>query len=202
MTDAHHNAAKRHQRRGSETKLFGPQQRGDGHIPPRLELAIGLHRDAAAQVVEHEGLMRFGHPQFPGQTGMFDAGQRRSARAAIVTADQDHVGVTFGHTGRNRAHADFRNQLDADAGPLVGILQIVDQFGQIFNRVNVMVRRRRNQAHAGRRMAHLGDPGINLGARQLTALARLGPLGHLDLQFPRLDQIVGWSRQSGRRPPA
>ena len=54
-----------------------------------------------------------------------------------------------------------------------------------------MVRRRRDQAHAGDGKARLRDDCIHLVAGQLTAFAGLGPLRHLDLDFVRVDQIVG-----------
>ena len=38
--------------------------------------------DAAAQVVEHERLVRFGDAELPGQAGVLDAGERRSTGAA------------------------------------------------------------------------------------------------------------------------
>ncbi len=46
-----------------------------------------------------------------------------------------------------------------------------------------MVRRRRNEHHAGHRVAELGDEGGDLGAGQLAAFAGLRALGHLDLDF-------------------
>ena len=52
------------------------------------------------------------------------------------------------------------------------------------------MRRRRDQLHAWGRVAHLGDPRIDLGAGQFAALARLGTLRHLDLQLFGLSQIV------------
>ena len=61
-----------------------------------------------------------------------------------------------------------------------------------------MVRRRRDQLHARGRVAHLGDPGIDLGAGQFAALARLGTLGHLDLQLFGLGQIVARHAEAPR----
>ena len=51
--------------------------------------------------------------------------------------------------------------------------------------------RRRNQGHTGLAVAQPGDVGINLWPRQLAALTRLGPLGHLDLQLAATAQIFG-----------
>ena len=89
--------------------------------------------DAAAQIVHHQRLVRLGNAQFPRQTGMFDAGQWRSTRAAAVPGDEDVICVPLGHAGGNCADADFGNQLHADSRPAVSILQIVDQLLEILD---------------------------------------------------------------------
>ena len=79
---AHHDAAHGDQRRGGEAELLGAQQRGDGHVAAGLQLAVGLHAHAAAQVVHHQHLLGLGQAQFPGHAGVLDRGQRRCAGAA------------------------------------------------------------------------------------------------------------------------
>ncbi len=79
---AHHDAAHRDQRRGGEAELLGAQQRGDDHIAAGLQLAVGLHADAAAQIVHHQHLLRFGEPEFPRNAGVLDGAERRGAGAA------------------------------------------------------------------------------------------------------------------------
>jgi hypothetical protein len=69
---AHHDAAFDHQRRRGETKLVGTEQRADDDVAAGLHLAVGLDPDAAAQAVQHQGLLRFGETQFPGRAGMLD----------------------------------------------------------------------------------------------------------------------------------
>jgi hypothetical protein len=130
---------------------------------------------------------------------VLDARLGRRARAAVVTGDQDHVGVTLGDACGHRAHAHFGDQLDADARLVVGILEVVDQLGQIFDRIDVVVRGRRNQPHARRRVAHFGDPRVDLGAGQLPTFARLGALRHLDLQFFGVDQVLARHAEAPRR---
>ena len=71
----------------------------------------------------------------------------------------------------------------------IGALQVVDQLGQVLDGVDVVVRRRRDQRHAGRGMAQPGDLLGHLVAGQLPAFAGLGPLGHLDLQHPGVGQV-------------
>ena len=188
---AHHDAAHGDQRHGGKAELLGAEQGGDHHIAAGLQLAVGLHADAAAQVVEQQHLLGFSQAELPGQAGVLDGAERRSAGAAIVAGDEHDVGMRLGDAGGNRAYADFRDQLDRDARLRIDVLEVVDQLRQIFDGVDVVVRRRRNQADAGNRVARSGDHLIHLVAGQLATLAGLGALRHLDLEFVGVDQIVG-----------
>ena len=53
-----------------------------------------------------------------------------------------------------------------------------------------MVRRRRDQADAGRGLTDLGDPGVDLLTGQVATLAGLGALGHLDLNLEGAAQVA------------
>jgi hypothetical protein len=77
-------------------------------------------------------------------------------------------------------------------------LQIVDQLRQILDRIDVVMRRRRDQADARRRMTHRGDLRVDLVAGKLAALARLGALGDLDLEVVGIDQIFGGDPEPAR----
>jgi hypothetical protein len=72
-------------------------------------------RDAAAQIVHHQNLLRFRQAQFPGRARVLERSQRRSARAAVVSADQHHVGMRLRDARRDRAHTHFGDQLDRNA---------------------------------------------------------------------------------------
>ena len=76
VTDAHHDAAHRYQRRRREPELLGAEQRGDDNIATGLQLAVGFDDDATAQIIEHESLMRLGEAQLPRQTGVRRRGER------------------------------------------------------------------------------------------------------------------------------
>ena len=146
---------RRDERRRGEAELLGAEQRGDDDVAAGAHLAVGLQDDAAAQVVLHEHLVRLGEPELPGHAGVLDRGERRRARAAVVTRDQDHVGVRLGDARRDRADARFGDQLHADARARVRHLQIEDELREIFDRVDVVVGRGRDQRHARRRVARL-----------------------------------------------
>ena len=124
--------------------------------------------------------------------------QRRCSGAAVVPGDQDHVGVSFRHTCGHRADARFRDQLDRDPGLGIDVFQIVDQLRQILDRVDVVMRRRRNQTHAGNREAHLGDDLVHFVAGKLAAFAGLRALRDLDLQIVGVDQIISGNAETPR----
>ena len=61
-----------------------------------------------------------------------------------------------------------------------------------------MVRRRGDELDARSRVTHLGDPRRNLGARKMSAFARLGALGELDLQVGGVHQVVAGHAETCR----
>ncbi len=125
---------------------------------------------------------------------------RARARAAIVTANEHDVALAFGHAGRDRADANLGHEFHGNARIAIRVLQIVDQLREIFDRIDVVVRRRRDQAHARRAIADARDLFVDLVAGQLSAFARLGPLGHFDLQF--LGALHRYSLVTPNRPLA
>ena len=187
MALAHHDAAHGDQRRSGETELFRPQERSDYHVAAGLEFAVRLHLDAAAQIVQQQDLLCFGEAQLPRQPGVLDGTERRCAGAAGVAGNQHYIGMSLGHACGHRAHADLGDQLDGDARRGIDILQVVDQLRQVFDGVDVVVRRRRDEAHAGNGVACSGDDLIHLVSGQLAALAGLCALRHFDLQLVGVD---------------
>ncbi len=188
---AHHDAAHGDERRGGEAEFFGAEKGGDDDVAAGLELAVGLDLDAAAEIVEQEDLLRFGEAEFPGKAGVLDGAERRCAGAAVVAGDEDDVGVRLGDAGGDGAYADFRDELDGDARFGIDVLEVVDQLGEIFDGVDVVVRRRRDESDAGDGVPRSGDDFVDLVAGKLAAFAGLCALRHLDLQFVGVDEVVG-----------
>ena len=151
------------------------------------------------EVVADERLLRLGQAELPGNTGRLDRAQRRRPGAALVAGDGDVVGPRLRHPGGHRPHADLGHELDRHRCPRVGAAQVVDQLLEILDRVDVVVRRRRDQLHARRRVAQLGDVVADLVARQLAALTGLGALRHLDLEPVGVGQIGRGDAEAGRR---
>ena len=164
-----------------------------------MQLAVGLHADAAAQIVDHKHLLGFRQAKFPGDAGVLDRRQRRSARAAVMAADQNDIGMRLGHSGRDDPHAHFGDQLHGNPRLRIHVLQIVDQLRQILDRIDVVMRRRRNQLHARNGVPHPGDDFVHLVARKLAAFSRLCALSDFDLQLVRIHQIIRRYAKASRR---
>ena len=197
---AHHDATFGHERRGREAELVGPEHRADDDVAPRLHLAVDLHDDAAAQPVEHERLLRLGEAEFPRRARVLDRRDRRRARAAVVTRDRDVIGLRLRDAGRDRADADLGHQLDRDRRARVRVLQVVDQLREILDRIDVVMRRRRDEADARHREAQLGDVVGDLVPRQLAAFAGLRALRHLDLDLVGAREV--YAAVTPKRPDA
>src|SRR5439155_4501138 len=93
--------------------------------------------------------MGFAQTDFPGQSGVFDGRERRRAGTPVVAADGNDVRTSFGDAGGDDADTGARNEFYADARARVNGAEIVDELREIFDAVNVVVRRRRNQRSAG-----------------------------------------------------
>ena len=109
------------------------------------------------------------------------------------------IGLRLGHTGGDRADADFRDEFHRHVSARIDVLQIVDELLQIFDRIDVMVRRRRDEADALRRVAHFGDDGIDFVAGQLAALAGLAPCAIL---IWIMSALTRYSAVAPKRPEA
>ena len=203
VADPHHHAAA--DRRAARWRSRTPRRPSSAAMTtsrPGLQLAVGLHDDAVAQAVEQQRLLRLGQAQLPRRAGVLERGERRGARPAVVAGDEHHVGLGLADPGGHRADADLGHQLHVDPGQRVGVLQVVDELLEVLDGVDVVVGRRRDQPDAGRRVPGPGDPRVHLVARELAALARLGALGHLDLQVVGADQVLAGDAEAARRPPA
>ncbi|MNO86260.1 hypothetical protein D3C76_776550 [compost metagenome] len=110
-----------------------------------------------AQAVSHQRLLGFHQAQLPRTTRVFHGGEWACARAAVIARDGDQVCVGFCHTGGDGADARFGNQLHGDHRFRVDLFQVENQLRQVFDRVDIMVRRRGDQRHARHRVAQFGD---------------------------------------------
>lgn len=189
MADAQVLAAQHDHRRGAEAEAVGAEQRGLDHVQASLQAAIGLQDGALAQIVGHQRLVRLGHAQFPRHAGIADRTDRAGTGAAVMAGHGDQVGAGLDHAGGNRADAGMRHQLHRDQRGRVDLLEVVDQLRQVFDGIDVVMRRRADQADAGLGVAQPGDQFVDLVAGQLAALAGLGALGDLDLQHLGIDQV-------------
>ena len=109
------------------------------------------------------------------------------------------VGVALRDAGRDGADAHLGHELHRHLRARVRAAEVVDELLEVLDRVDVVVRRRRDQADARRREADLRDVLVDLVAGQLAALAGLRALRHLDLQLVGVRQVVDVHAEAARR---
>ena len=158
-----------------EAELIGPEKRSHHHVAAGADAAVHLHGDAAAQTVDDKRLMGLSETDFPRAAGMLDRGQRACAGAAFESGDGDVIGARLRNAGGNCADADFGDELHRHVTGRVNVLEVEDQLRQVFDRVDVVMRRRRNQGDTRRRVTHLGDGFIHLVSGRTRRLGRALP---------------------------
>ena len=134
--------------------------------------------------------MSLGKTELPGKTRIVDGALRSSSGTSVITRNQDNLGACLCHAGSDGSDAGLRYQFYRNSRVLVGIFQVIDQLCQVLDGINIVMRRRGNQAHAGRGVSGLCHPWINFFRRQMAALTRLRALGHLDLDLIRTDEVT------------
>src|SRR6266851_6220463 len=187
---ARHVAAKRDEDAGAESELFRAEQRRHDDVAAVAQATIGAQADALAQPVRDQDLLRLGEPELPRGAGVLDRRQRRRAGATVVTRDQDVVGLRLGDARGDGPHTRLRDELHADACAWIDGLEVVNELREVLDRVDVVVRRRRDELLAGLRVAQPRDEAGHLQAGQLAALARLGALSDLDLELVRALKVA------------
>ena len=188
--DAHHHAAETYQRRRRKPELLRAEQGSDGHVSAAHQLAVRLQDDSVAQSVLRQAPVRLREAQLPGKARVVDGAAGRRAGSSVIPRDQDHLCARLGDAGRDGAYPRLGDQFHIDPCVSVGALEIVNELCQVLDGINIVMGRRRDQRHTGRRKSRLSHPGVHFFARKVAALAGLGALGHLDLDLLRAAQIL------------
>src|ERR1700691_6121767 len=186
---AGHDAADGEKRGGAEAELIGAEESGDDDVAAEFEAAVGAQAYAAAKAGEQKRFVRFAQANFPGQAGIFDRSERRRAGADLEARDGDDVRAGFRDSGGGDSDTRAGDEFHADARGGIDGAQIVNELGQIFDAVNVVVRRRRNQGHAGDGVAYASDEGCDFQGGKLAAFAGFRTLRHFDFEFVGANEI-------------
>ena len=103
---------------------------------------------------------------------MLDGLEGRGTCATVMPTDEDVIGMRFRDTRCNCAHADTRDQFNADKCLGVDLVKIVDQLCDVFNAINVVMRWRRDKRYMRRCVSQARNKGRHFTRRELPALPR------------------------------
>ncbi len=139
MALTHHDTAHSHERGCADSVLFCTQHSSDHNIAARTKASIGAEGYLVAQIVQRQDLVRFGKTKFPRQTRIFDGSLWARARSSHAACNQYDVCLRLRHASGNRSDPGLGNKLHANPCLRINLLQVIDQLGKIFDRVDVMV---------------------------------------------------------------
>mmetsp|Transcript_74396 Transcript_74396/g.215038 ORF Transcript_74396/g.215038 Transcript_74396/m.215038 type:complete len:532 (+) Transcript_74396:2125-3720(+) len=194
----HHDATQRDERGGRQRHLLGPEQRGNDDVAAGAELTVGLHGDAVPEAVKNQSLVSLRDADLPRKPGVLDGAPLGGSGAARHARNGEVVSLALDDARGDDADAHARHELHGDARLSVRVLQVHDELRHILDGVHVVVRRRRNEADAGRGLARFGDNADDLVAGELAALAGLRPLRELDLQLVSIRQVLRRDAEAAR----
>src|SRR5207248_4774344 len=144
-------------------------------------------------------LLRLREAELPRQPRVLDRAERARAGAAVRSGDVDDVRERLDDAGGDEADAGLRDELDRDVRLRVRLVEVEDQLREVLDRVDVVVRRRRDQRDARLRVPQARDLGRHLVPRQLPALAGLRALRDLDLELAREGGVLGRDAEAAGR---
>ena len=114
-----------------------------------------------------------------------------------MTCDENDIGVGFGHASGDGTDASLSDQFDAYLGARIDLFEVVNKLGEIFDAINIVMGRGRDEGDARSGSAKRGDEWGYFVARKLTPFAWLGALGNLDFEFGGTGQIFGGDAEAG-----
>src|SRR5436853_1261094 len=103
---------------------------------------------------------------------MLDGLEGRGTSATVVPTDKDVIGMRFRDARCNCAHADTRDQFNADVCLGVDLVKIVDQLCDVFNAVNVVMGWRRDKWYIRFRVSQTRNKRRHFTRGKLPALTR------------------------------
>ena len=189
IADTHHHTAHRYKRCCCKAIFLSTQKCCDHNVTTAHQLTVRLDDDLISQSVHDQCLVCLGKTKLPRKTCIVDGVTRCSSCTAVITGNKDYLCTGFCHTCCNCSDTGFRYEFDRNTGIFIGIFQVVDQLRQIFDRINIMMRWRGDQADTRCGMTCLCNPWIYLACRQMSAFTRFCALCHFDLDFLCTGQI-------------
>ena len=196
---AAHNAAQAHQRCGAEAVLLRAQKSHEQHVSGCLQTSVHLYLDLGAQVVHHKSLLNLREACLRGTSAVLYRACGAGSRASVRTAYKDYVRLCLCNSGSNGAHPGLGHEFDAYPGCGIDVAKVIYQLREVFDRVDVVMGRRRNQGDAGNRVPGLGYQRVDLEPGQLSPFAGLCSLSHFYLYFVSIYQIFGIDSEAAGR---
>src|SRR5665648_1029565 len=173
--------AQRDERRGADGHDVRPESDRLGHVGRRADGAGRDDRGTVADALVAQPLVHDGDGDLQRDAYVVADHLRRRARAPAKAVEVHVVGTGVDDAGGDRGDVVHGRDLHSHRLVAGGFLDRVDQLAQVLDRVDVVMRRRRDGVRAARDAAGGGDVLVDLLAGQMAADARLGALPDLDL---------------------
>ncbi len=142
------------------------------------------------QIVGFQAQMDFGESKFPWISCKLDGTERGGTSAAIITGDNNFIGISFGNPGGDSSYPFSRDKLNADSCIRIQLFEIKNKLCQVFYGVDIVMWWWRNQGDSRYRKAQCCNKLGHFFARKLSPFTGLCPLSKFDLDLFGATQIA------------
>ena len=182
--------------------VYGVGAQGNSaHDVGRIANGTGGHQaHAATNALVAKALVNARKRKLNGNAHVIARTGRRCTRAAAEAVDDDHVGARAGHATRDGGHVVNGGHFHRDGlGGARRFLQAENELTQVFDGIDVMVRRGANGVGALRNHAGAGHFVVDFLARKVSADAGLCALADFDFDHRRGFEVVHIHAETARR---
>ena len=196
VADSHHHAAHSYKRCCCKTEFLCTEKCCNGNVPTAHQLTVCLDTYTVTKSVHDQCLMCFCKSKLPWKSCIMDGASWRCSCTSVISGDQNSLCSGLCNTGGYSTNTSLRNQLYGNIRIFICIFQVIDQLCKILDRVDIMMRRRGDQADSRCRMTGFCDPRIYLLCRKMSTFTRLCTLCHLDLDLFCRNQVTAGNTET------
>ena len=199
FADARHDAAFGNQQHLAESEFFGAHQGCFDEVFSGGQASVDAEDGVFAEPLFEQGFVRLDQAEFPWKAGVAHGAEARRSGSAVPTRDLNDVGARFHDPRRDRSDVDAGHQFHDDRDGRFELFELEDELPEVFDAVDVVKRRRRDQVDAGLCEPGARDVRVDLGGHELAAFAGLCALGDLDFDLLPRDEVLGRHAKAGGR---
>lgn len=189
---------RRNKRRGREKEIVRKEKREDEKVEKGEKEEIEMKRKEGEKKVKKKSMVGLGKEDLKRGKGVIKRGERWRESEEIIERKGDMVGERIGEKGWKSEKEKLRKKIERNIGWRIEVFKVVDEMRKILNRVDVMVRRRRNEEKKRSGVEGIGDGRIEIVKRKMEELEGIWEMRKIDMDKIGIEEILSSKKEKER----